>query len=74
MFKSTQVLLIQKTCALGAASNPNRRLTGRSVRFRVVVIVYNNRNQPEPDGTTGQLVVEFWSRPLNLCQSIQQIG
>ena len=38
---------------LGAASKPNRRLTGGSVRFRAVAIVRNNRNRPEPDGTAG---------------------
>ena len=36
---------------LGAASKPNRRLTGGSFRFRAVVIVENNRNRAEPDGT-----------------------
>ena len=50
---------------LGAASKPNRRLTGGSVQFRAVVIVKNNRNRAEPDGTTGQPAVGFWSRPLD---------
>ena len=49
---------------LGAASKPNRRLTGGSVRFRPVSIVLNNDNRPEPDGTAGQPAVGFWSRPL----------
>ena len=38
---------------LGATSKLNRRSTGGSVRFRAVVIVSNNRNQPEQDGTAG---------------------
>ena len=50
--------------ALGVASKPNRRLTGGSVRFRLVSIVLNNDNRPEPDGTAGQPAVGFWSRPL----------
>ena len=51
---------------LGAASKPNRRLTGGSFRFRAVVIVWNNRNRAEPDGTAGQPAVRFWSRPLSI--------
>ena len=50
--------------SLGAASKPNRRLSGGSVRFRPVFIVLNNDNRPEPDGTAGQPAVGFWSRPL----------
>ena len=38
---------------LGATSKLNRRSTGGSVRFRAVVIVSNNRNQPEQEGTAG---------------------
>ena len=49
---------------LGAASKPNRRLAGGSVRFRAVVIVKNKSNRAEPDGTAGQPAVGFWSRPL----------
>ena len=50
--------------ALGTTSKPNRRLTGSSVRFWSVSIVINNGNRPEPEGTTGQPAVGFWSRPL----------
>ena len=46
---------------LGAASKPDRWLTGCSVR--AVSIVLHNDSSPEPDGTVGQLVVAFWSRP-----------
>ena len=52
---------------LGAASKPNRRLTGGSVRFRPVAIVLNNDNRLEPDGTASQPAVGFWSRPLRIC-------
>ena len=38
---------------LGATSKLNRQSTGGSVRFRAVVIVSNNRNQPEPEGSAG---------------------
>ena len=38
---------------LGATSKLNRWSTGGSVRFRAVVIVSNNRNQPEAEGTAG---------------------
>ena len=58
---------------LGAASKPNRRSTAGSVRFRAVVIVKNNRNRPEPDGTAGQPAVGFWSRPLPIAHHISLI-
>ena len=47
------------TLHLGAASKPNRRLTGGSVRFRPASIVLNNDSRPEPDGTAGQPAVVF---------------
>ena len=47
------------------ASKPNRWLTGSSVWFQAVVIVYSNRTRSEPDGNTGQPAVGFWSCPLN---------
>ena len=61
MFANT---LSGKIIFLGTTSKPNRRLTSSSVRFWVVVIVKNNRNWPEPDGTASQPADGFWSRPL----------
>ena len=42
----------------------NCRLPGGSVQFRLVSIVPNNDNRPEPDGTAGQQAVGFRSYPL----------
>ena len=49
---------------LGTTSKPNTRLTGGTIWFRPVSILLNNDNCLEPDGTTGQPVVGFCSRPL----------
>ena len=43
---------------LEAASKFNRRLISGSVQFQVVLIVLNNDNHSEPDGTAGQPLVE----------------
>ena len=72
---TNQCLLVEhvEVATLGAASKPNRRLTGGSARFRPVSIVLNNDNRPEPDGTAGQPAVGFWSRPLTSCSMHTQV-
>ena len=41
----------------------NQQLTGGSVRFRAAVIVQNDKNQLDSDGTAGQLAVDFEAVP-----------